>query len=245
MHTDLWLLMIVAIVVLALAWLLPHGKPGRQVKWRPQGLLIPRRLRLVFFGGVLAVADSYAIGAVFVGLGSQIGHGLLHSNNALVNGAIIAISCAAIGFSAIVARGADVVVKVIIGAIATIPGMLALVIAGWTGSLGFFIAAALLTGIAFGLSFAGGLAMIGLSSPPERRAAVLSTGYLVAYAVQAGTAVGLGVVATMTSLQVAVEAGLAIIVGLAIAASVLVLVGRRDGDRGGPEREMVPARARA
>jgi hypothetical protein len=67
----------------------------------------------VFLGGVLGIAAAYAIGAVYVGLGTQIGKALLHSANSLVDGAVIALSAAAIGIAAILSRPVPSLGKII------------------------------------------------------------------------------------------------------------------------------------
>jgi hypothetical protein len=105
LYADYWVLLAVVAVVLAAVWLLPSGEGrGRAGSWRPRRLLVPSERRSVFLGGVLGIADAYAIGAVYVGLGTQIGKALLHSANSLVDGAVIALSAAALGIVAMLSR---------------------------------------------------------------------------------------------------------------------------------------------
>ena len=85
-------------------------------------------------------------------------------------------------------------------------------------------------------AFAAGLALIGLAAPTGQRGAALSAGYLIAYAVQAATAIGLGAVATLAGFQLAVDIALPVILALALAAASLAIAGRRD---------LRPVRARA
>jgi hypothetical protein len=229
LYADYWVLFAVVAVVLAAVWLLPRDKgPGRAGPWRPQRLLVPRRGRAVFLGGVLGIAAAYAIGAVYVGLGIQIGKALLHSANSLVASTVIALSAAAIGIVAILSRPAPSLGKIIAGAALTLPGMATLVLAGLSRALVLFIISAIVCGAAYGLLFAAGLALIARTAPPGQRGAALSAGYLVAYAVQAATALGLGAVATVSGFQLAVGIALPIILALALAAASLAVAGRRD-----------------
>jgi MFS family permease len=164
----------------------------------------------VFLGGVLGIAAAYAIGAVYVGLGIQIGKALLHSANSLVASTVIALSAATIGIVAILSRPAPSLAKIIAGAALTLPGMAALVLAGLSRALVLFIISAIVCGAAYSLLFAAGLALIGRTAPPGQRGAALSAGYIVAYAVQAATALGLGAVATVSGFQLAVGIALPI-----------------------------------
>jgi predicted MFS family arabinose efflux permease len=228
LHADYWVLFAVVALTLAAVRLLPRGEGRRHAgAWRPRRLLVPRQRRPAFLGGVLGIAAAYAIGAVYVGLGTQIGQALLHSANSLVDGTVIALSAAAIGITAILSRQVPPLTKIIAGAALTLPGMTALVLAGLSHSLVLFIISAIVCGAAYGLLFAAGLTLIGLAAPAGQSGAALSTGYLAAYAVQAATALSLGAVATESGFQPAVDIALPVILALALAAASLAIAGRR------------------
>lgn len=184
----------------------------------------------MFLGGVPGIAAAYAIGAVYVGLGTQVGKAPLRSANSPVDGAVIALSPPAIGIVAILSRPVPSLGKIIAGAALTLPGMAALLLAGLSRALVLFIISAIVCGAAYSLLFAAGLALIGRTAPAGQRGAALSAGYLVAYAVQAATALGLGLgaVATVSGFQLAADIALPIILALALVAASLAVAGRRD-----------------
>jgi predicted MFS family arabinose efflux permease len=229
LYADYWALFVVVVVALATVWFLPRGSTGERAgSWRPRRLLVPRQRRSAFLGGVLGIAAAYAIGAVYVGLGAQIGQALLHSSNALVACGAIALSTAAIGVVAILGRRVQPMAKIVVGAVLTLPGMSTLVFAGLSRGLLLFILSGILCGAAYSLLFAGGLALINLAAPVGQHGAALSSGYLVAYAVQAATALGLGAVATASGFQRAVDLALPVVAALALGAVSLAGVGRRE-----------------
>ena len=65
---------------------------------------MPRDERPSFIAGALGVSAAYAMGAIFLALGAQIARDLVRSDNAFVDGAIISLSAVAIGVVAVLAR---------------------------------------------------------------------------------------------------------------------------------------------
>jgi MFS family permease len=99
-------------------------------------------------------------------------------------------------------------------------------------SLTGLIAAAVVCGIGQGISFGPGLAAVAEKSPPERRAEVSSTYYVVAYVALSVPIVGMGLAAQDLGLRTA-GVGFAIAVGvLAAVCLVAILI---------QERRAVPA----
>jgi hypothetical protein len=86
--------------------------------------------------------------------------------------------------------------------------------------LWIFLAATSTAGVGYSLLFLGGLELINLAAPPERRGGILSALYLFAYLSLGVVALTLGKVATVWGLKLAIDLGAATIAlfsGVAIA----------------------------
>ena len=116
---------------------------------------------------------------------------------------------------------------VTLGPVFAIVGLGLLVQAGLTHSLPAFIASSLVAGAGYSLMFSGGLGLVTGSAPAHHRAGVISAAYVIGYLVQAIAALGLGVLATTTGLQLALELGAPLILLVGVAALVVANLPRR------------------
>jgi len=235
MHLTFWVLVAVSLVVLGAAWFLPRTRGPAGGRWRPRALTVPATIRIPFSAGTLAIAAAYALGAVYLALGAQIARDLVGSTNVFVDGAIISVSAVVIGIVAILARGLAPRRAITIGPGITLVALVLLVFAGSAHSLPLFLASCVVGGVGYSLMFAGGLGLIAGASPVERRGALISSAYVVGYAVQAAVALGLGALATASGLEVAIKLGTASITALAVASLITVNVGRRRAAQPVPE----------
>ena len=99
--------------------------------------------------------------------------------------------------------------------------------AGLGHSLPAFVASSLVAGAGYSLMFSGGLGLVTTSAPAHHRAGVISAAYVVGYLVQAVAALALGVLATASGLQLALDIGVPLILLLGVAALVFANVPRR------------------
>ena len=227
LHLSFWVLAAVTVVVGGLAFFLPrHTRDEAAGPWRPRLPRTPREERAAFTAGTLGISAAFAMGAIFLALGAQIARDLVRSDNAFVNGAIISISAVTIGVVAVVARPLRPRTAVTLGPVLAIVGLGLLIVAGLGHSLPAFIASSLVAGAGYSLMFSGGLGLVTSSAPAHHRAAVISAAYVVGYLVQAVAALGLGVLATTSGLQVALELGAPIILLLGVAALVVANTAR-------------------
>ena len=216
-----------ATIVGGFAFFLPrHTRDETAGPWRPRLPRTPREERAAFTAGTLGISAAFAMGAIFLALGAQIARDLVRSDNAFVNGAIISISAVTIGVVAVVARPLRPRTAVTLGPVLAIVGLGLLIVAGLGHSLPAFIASSLVAGAGYSLMFSGGLGLVTSSAPAHHRAAVISAAYVVGYLVQAVAALGLGVLATTSGLQVALELGAPIILLLGVAALVVANTAR-------------------
>ncbi|MFZ4894840.1 MFS transporter [Plantibacter sp. Mn2098] len=218
LHLDYLVLALVLVVVGALAWFLPHHTEAEaRGRWRPQGIAVPKGLRLVLITAAAAITCAYTVGALLLSLGGQIAHDLVGSDNAFVTGALMSTFGVAVGIVAIVFSRLAPRLNIGIGAVLSLVGVGLLVEAGLTHNLWIFLASSLVNGAGYSLTFLGGVSLIGANAPAHHRAGMFSAAYLIGYVGQGLTAVVLGLVATRSGIGTALDQG-------AIALGVLFLV---------------------
>jgi len=222
-----WVLLVVILVVAVAAMWLPRHTRSTSERWRPRPIHVPRRLRGILATAALAVTLSFAIGSVFISLGAQIVESVLHTDDAMIGGTVLAIGAAVSGVVSISLRRMPARTSTIIGAALGVLSVVALVASAAASSLPLFIAASLLFGGSSGLLFLGALGLIAANAPAQHRAGTLSMVYLFAYAGQVLTSVGLGVLATGIGMRAGLDVVGPLLLLLAAATIVVaVLAGR-------------------
>ncbi len=227
LHLSFWVLLVAILVVGALSVFLPRTRDAAAGPWRPRAPRVPAGVSRAFVAGALGISCAYAVGSVFLALGAQVALDLVQSTNALIDGAIIAISAIAIGVVAILARSLPPRMALGIGPAPILLGLSALVGAGLLHSVVLFVISSVLTGGGYSLLYAGGLGIIGATAPAHHRAAIISAAFTVGYVIQAAVALVLGTVATGAGLLPAIELGAVVLVALALGAAIVANVGRR------------------
>jgi MFS family permease len=224
-----WALSGVTVLVAVAAWFLPrHTKDEDQVRWRPRPIRVPRELRGILATAALAITLSFAVGSVFISLGAQIVADVLHTDNALIAGGVLAIGSAVSGVASLALRRIPPQTAAIVGAALGVLSIVALVASANTSSLPLFIAASLFFGGASGLLFLGGLGLVAQNAPAHHRAGTLSMVYMFAYIGQVITSTGLGVLSTAVGIRFGLDVLGPALLLLALATVVVAAtVGRR------------------
>ncbi len=205
-------LAVVLAVLFAAAWFLPrHKTVETSARWRPTGIIIPKKIGRIFAVSVSAVASAYALGAVLLALGAQIAHDLIGSGNALVSAATLSLFAVAAGIAGFGAKKLQANIAMILGGTATMAGMGFLGISASEHNLPIFLIAVASAGIGYSLLFVGGLTLLSAHAPAKQRGGILSALYLVAYLVQGIAAILIGAAATRWGLETAIDYGSAVI----------------------------------
>lgn len=208
--------------VWAFTWFLPrHTSDESRGRWRPRGITVPRGIRHIFVIGAVSVTASFLIGVIMLSLGADIAQELIQSDNAFVNGAILAVNAASVAVAAIVLRNLRPVNLVMLGGALSVVGLAVMLASSVQHSLPLFLVAAVITGFGYSLLFGGGLGIVSAAAPAHHRAGTLSAVYLISYFFQGTTALFLGALATGYDLQLALEIGAGIVSVFALAALVL------------------------
>ena len=233
-HLGFWLLFALIALLFVATWFLPRrpGAPASR-RWRPKSPAIPAGLAWTFAVAASAVTTAYTHGVLILSLGGQVGHDLVASSNALVNGGALSLFAITSGVVGISARGLRPRPAMLLGAIASIASMGLLALSVARQGLSIFLASTAIAGIGYSLLVLGGLALLGGAVPARHRGGVLSALYLFAYLSMGIVALSLGVVATERGLGPAVDLGAAAITALSLG-TIGLLTLQRMHDRNVP-----------
>jgi MFS family permease len=223
MRLNFGVLLVVLVVLFIATWFVPSAGSNSMPSWHPGKISIDRNIRKPFTASTVAMSTGYALGAVVLSLGAQIARDVIGSGNAFVNGAAIALYALTGSIITLLAKRLAGKHAIILGSAANLCAMALLTLSSNLRSLPLFVAALTSAGIAYGLMFLGGYALINAHAPPDQRAGTLSAIYLVAYLLMGSIAIGLGKTATAWGLRTAVEVGSVLIATLGTLGGVLAM----------------------
>lgn len=209
-HIALMVLAAVAILVV------PETSP-RTGRFGFQRVSVPSEVRRVFVIAAIAAFAGFAVTGLFTAVAPSFLSQVVGIEDHLVAGLVV---CLIFTFSALAQLGANGIKPeraIAIGCAILVVGTAILAAALHFSSLAGLIAAAVVSGIGQGISFSRGLAAVVAKTPPERRAEVSSTYFVVAYVALSVPVISEGIAAQALGLR---TAG----VGFAIAVGVLALV---------------------
>jgi MFS family permease len=207
---------------------MPGGSGGR---WRVQRPDVPPEIRAQFARLALTGAAAWAVAGLYLSVVPSYAGELLGTSNLALEGAISALmllaSCAA---QVVFRRGGAPERDQGVGLALVVAGLVALVLAFPAHSLVLVLAAALLAGVGHGMAFLGSQTDINAIAPPDRRGEVTAAFFMCIYLGVALSAIGTGLLATLTSLETAV-AVFAVVIGAASVCAIAwhVAVGRGRG----------------
>lgn len=209
----------------------PDDQPSAKARWRPQAPFVPAGIRIGFVIATLSVSLAYCVGAIFLSLGAHMIDQFTHTDDTALVGILLAASAAFIGISGLFLARFHAHSLIWTGTALTLASLALMAAASALQSLALFLAWCVVGGIAYALAFTGGLGLINRLAPQHHRGSTLSFLYLIAYTLQAATAIGVGAVATAISLRAAVGAAAIAVTVLAIAVAVLSTAEVRKGNR--------------
>ncbi|HEY8718083.1 MFS transporter [Pengzhenrongella sp.] len=202
-------------------------RPGVLASLKPT-VTIPIEARPVFAAVVGCLGASWAIGGLYLGLGPTIVRNLLHLDNALAGGLAIVAVTGTGALTGLAIQRRDALSAMVFGAVALIAGPVFTVLALVTGSVWGFYASSIIVGIGFGAAFQGGLRLVLAVAPPEGRAGLISSVYLVSYLAMGLPAIVAGLLVPIAGLRDVVFGYVAFVALLAATALILQLVLRRQ-----------------
>jgi MFS family permease len=222
----------IALVVLAaVAVLVAAETSGRTGSIGLQRLSVPEQTRPVFATAATAAFAGFAVMGLFTAVAPSFVSGVIGIGNHAAAGAIVCSVFASSAVSQVVAGRIPPQRAVALGCAILVAGMVILAVALHLSSLAGLIAAAIVSGTGQGISFSRGLAAVAERTPPERRAEVSSTYFVVAYVALSLPVIGEGLAARTWGLR---TAGVAFAVAVAVLAviclaAILVQEAHRNG----------------
>ncbi|MCZ8377473.1 MFS transporter [Mycobacterium sp. CPCC 205372] len=185
-----------------------------------QRLSVPSETRAVFVVAALAAFAGFAVTGLFTAVAPSFLAGVVGIDNHAVAGAIACSIFAASAVAQVVARRTAPQRAVALGCVILFAGMVILAVALAFSSLAGLLAAAVVSGVGQGISFSRGLAAVAERTPPDRRAEVSSTYFVVAYVAISVPVVGEGLAAQHLGLR---TAGMSFAIAVAALAAVCLL----------------------
>jgi MFS family permease len=220
---DLALLVAAAICVSAI----PETVVARgRVRLRPQRLRVPAEMRAIFAKAALVGFVGFAVLGSFTGVASAFLPVVLGVDSHFVIGLVVFLVFASSTVGQLLQGRARPLTAMRRGCIGLVLGPAIIFLALATESLALLIVGGIVTGIGQGLGFRAALFTVNAAAPPERRAEVASSFFVLAFVGLSLPVVGIGVLADLTDLQ---TAGLVFAAAVALVSAVaLALLSRED-----------------
>ncbi|MFE4214519.1 MFS transporter [Streptomyces sp. NPDC056844] len=208
---HLALVAVSVLILLGLKETVAERRPLRTV--RPQRPGLPPEVRAVFRPAALASFVGFALFGVFTSVSPAFLSEFLDVDNHAVSGLIVALAffASVAGQSAVGRIGEQRSLS--LGCAGLLGGLALLAAAIWWQLLPLIVLSALLGGAGQGLAFRAALSQVASASPADRRAAVISTLFVVAYVGISLPVIGVGVLSDHIGLQ---DAGLVFIASMAV-----------------------------
>jgi MFS family permease len=185
--------------------------------YRPQRIAIPATSRAVYWAAATAAFGAFAVFGTFSGLSSTFLMGILGEHSHLLAGAapffVFMAAAAAQVVSARVPLRRQIVLAIALAAI----GLAGLGISALIASLALFLLGGGIAGAGIGILFRAALTTTASVAAPERRGEALAGIFLIAYA-------GMTVPPLLTAAALSIWPAVAVLVGLSVGASALVVI---------------------
>ena len=194
---------------------------------RPQRLSVPRTGRAGFVAAAVAGFAAFALLGLFTSLTSALLAEELDSPSPQVVGFSIAVAFAAAVAGQLVSQRTAAERAALLGLVLLPVGAALVVLALAAGSVTLFLTAAVVGGAGIGFAFQSAVARVGALASAADRGAVTSAFFVVAYLGITVPVVGVGELATRTTLTVAALALAVLVAVLAVVGIALTLRQRR------------------
>jgi MFS family permease len=172
--------------------------------WRLQRLRVPAEIRRSFALGSAACAAGWGVSGTFLALGPSYTADLLQAQNLALTGGVVFVMLGTAAAAQFLLRQVPYSRAIILGSLALVAGLLGIVLAIPTESLAWLAGGALLGGLGMGLTFMGGLGLVGRVAPGDHRAEVMSGCYVITYLGVGLPVIGVGFAADSIGLTAAV-----------------------------------------
>lgn len=228
-HRELCYLAQLGLLAAGAAGLLTYREPRRAGSWKPQRPGVPPQMRGLFAAAGGTAFLVWAITALFLSLVPAFILTTLHTSSTALSGGAVTIMLGTSALVQLTCRTLPALRIQVVGMIVIILGLIALNVAGVTGSLALLLVASIVAGAGQGLAFLGAMREVTLAAPAARLGEVISGFYVVVYVGVGGPVIGVGLLATHIGLLPAVHifSWIAGVLGVLIAVLVALYARRR------------------
>ncbi|UGS36531.1 hypothetical protein DSM104329_02937 [Capillimicrobium parvum] len=222
------------VAIRAIVRLPETAPPGRAVRLRPTRPEVPASVRgrfaLVAFGAVA----TWSVAGVYLALGPTISAEMLRMGGIVPGGLAVGLLSVAAGSAQLAMARIDVRRAAAVGTLALAAGMALAAASLSVGSPVLLVGSSAVVGVGFGLAFGGGIGLLAEVTPYDRRGAVMSTYYVVAYASFGLPVVAVGLVIDTLGLTRTMQYFTAAVIGVALVTGIALFCGngRRVPSRG-------------
>ena len=210
-----------ALVLLRLPETVTDRRPLSTV--RPQRPALPPQVRAVFVPASIAAFVGFALFGVFTSVSPAFLARYLHVDNHAVSGLVVALAFFASTAGQLAVGRVGVARSLPLGCAVLFTGLVLLAGALYTDQLALIVFAALVGGTGQGLAFRAALSAVARAAPADRRAAVISTLFVVAYTGISIPVIGVGLLADPLGLEVAGLVFIACMLALIVPAAAYLL----------------------
>jgi MFS family permease len=195
----------IAVLIPAVLVMATLPEQSARTRWRPRRPQIPATARGVFLTGGSANFLAFAVIGLFLALIPAYVASLAHSTNLVLGGGAVAVMIACSVIAQITARGRPSHATQTAGLCLLATGLILLAVAGAVSTLALLLVATAVAGAGQGLVFLAGITEVTAAAPPERRADVLSSFYVIVYLGVGLPVIGAGFLATTIGLLHSVQ----------------------------------------
>ena len=196
---------------------------------RPRGVEVPKEVRAVFARAAVAAFAGFSVAGLFTAVAPAFLGKVLGITNLAVIGAIVLSLFAGSVAGQLACQPLPDRAALAGGCATLIAGMALLILALQTKGLALFVSCALVCGVGQGLSFAAAVALVTAAAPEDRRAAVTSSLFILAYVGISLPVLGLGLLDQATGLVTGGTIFAVAVTALATAAAVSLVAPGRSG----------------
>ncbi|MEU9293969.1 MFS transporter [Streptomyces sp. NPDC048266] len=222
---HLALVVLSAVVLLWLPETVRERRPLSAV--RPRRPALPPQVRAAFVPAAIACFVGFALFGVFTSVSPAFLARYLNVDNHAVSGVVVALAFFASTAGQLAVDRVGVARSLSLGCAVLFAGLVLLASALYTDLLVLIVLAAVVGGVGQGLAFRAALSSVAAAAPGDRRAAVISTLFVVAYTGISIPVIGVGLLADPLGLEGAGLVFIACMLTLVAAAAVYLL--RRPG----------------
>ncbi len=192
---------------------------------------VPQEVRAVFVRGAIAAFAGFAVLGLFTAIAPSFLGEILGIHRPAVIGVVVFAVFAASTIGQLALNRIPGPRGLAVGCGGLVAGMAVLAAGLAASSLALLVVGGCIAGLGQGLSFRSGLGAVSANSPSDKRAAVASTFFVVAYVAISLPVVGVGLLARAISLKATGLVFAGIVMLLAAIALVLLLRGERANGR--------------